>query len=347
MSTVISVPLDQLAPHPDNSKFFQDIEGEYWEFFRADIDRNGVLQPLLVTKDNNGTYTVLSGHQRLRAAKALDFESVPCILITPEVPRDVLYSTNLGRQLTTIERYRLTIHLLDQMDDRRKTRERGENGQFHHLAENRPNGQNRINPLEGTGKEDENGQFHHSVHVAQNGDYPRDQVVSMVPGVTNHDITLFRRIRELPQPVQAELFKFVEKENPNKRALRVKVNALNDEKRRLKAALREERKLKMKKKEMEQLEEFVQTEVDPKSKYDAKCFDEIITAVNRAVVEIPRLIADVLSFSPLSARTAEILDHSISALSKVLHEQGRLLLARWEKHKPPAEEDEPALEADI
>lgn len=182
---------------------------------------------------------------------------------------------------------------------------------------------------------------------SQNGDYPRDQVTSIVPGVNEHDITLFRRIRELSQPVQMELFKFVEKENPNKRALKVKVNALNDEKRRLKAALREEKKLKLKKKEMEQLEEFVQVDIDPKSKYDAKCFDETITAVNKAAVEIPRLITDVLSFSPLTARTSKLLDHSISALSKVLFEQGRFLLARWEEHKPPeAEEDDFVPETD-
>jgi len=84
---------------------------------KADIDQNGVLQPLLVTKDGSGALIVLSGHQRLRAARALDFESVPCILITPDSPSDVLFSTNLGRQLTLLERYRLTIHLLDQMEE--------------------------------------------------------------------------------------------------------------------------------------------------------------------------------------------------------------------------------------
>jgi len=169
----------------------------------------------------------------------------------------------------------------------------------------------------------------------------------MVPGVTTKDITVFRRIKELPAPVQQELFKFVEKENPDKRALKQRVNALNDEKRRLKAALRAEKKLKLKKKEMEQLEEFVQVEIDPKAQYDAKCFDKTITAVNKAAVEIPRLIADVLSFYPLTARTTEILDHSVGALSKVLFEQGRLLLARWEEHKSETEENTLApMEAD-
>jgi len=320
LNTITDISADKLTAHPDNSKLFSDIEGEAWEFFKSDIERNGILQPILAAKNEEGSYTVLSGHQRLRVAKALLWDTVPCIVWGgDENHRDILLSSNLGRQLTLLERYRITIHLLGKMEDKRKDHER-----------------------------DKNGRFHHSVQCAQNGDHPRNQVTSMVPGVTTHDIATFRKIRELPEPVQMELFKFVEKENPSKKALKVKVNTLNSEKRRLKAALREEKKLKLKKKEMEQLEEFSQAEIDPKAKYDAQCFDEVITAVNRAAVEIPRLISDVLSFSPLSARTAAILDNQISLLSKVLFEQGRLLLARWEEHKPPdIEEDEPALEANL
>jgi len=326
LNTITDIPADKLTAHPDNSKLFHDIEGEEWDCFKADIAEHGILQPLLVTEEDKGRFTVLSGHQRLRVAKALLWDTVPCIVWEgDENHRDILLSSNLGRQLTLLERYRLTIHLLNKMEDGRK-----ENGQ----------------------EKDKNGQFMaistDSAHFGQNRYHPRDQVTSMVPGVTKHDIATFRKIRELPEPVQMELFKFVEKENPSKKALKVKVNALNSEKRRLKVALREEKKLKLKKKEMEQLEEFSQAEIDPKAKYDAQCFDEVITAVNRAAVEIPRLIADVLSFSPLSVRTAAILDNQINLLSKVLFEQGRLLLARWEEHKPPdIEENELALEADL
>ena len=320
MNTITDIPVDRLIAHPDNSKLFSDLEGESWDFFKADIAEHGILQPLLVTGEEGGGHTVLSGHQRLRAARALDFKTAPCIVWNGDGNhRDILLSSNLGRQLTMMERYRLTIHLLDKMEDGRKDHER-----------------------------DKNGRFYHSVQSAQNGKRPRDRVAEMVPGINRNDITVFRKIRELPEPVQMELFKYVERENPNKRALKVKVNALNAEKRRLKAALREEKKMKLKKKEMEQLEEFSQAEIDPEAKYDARCFDETITAVNKAAVEVPRLIADVLSFSPLSARTAAILDNQINALSKVLFEQRRLLLARWEDHKPPEiGEDELEMEADI
>jgi len=36
--------------------------------------------------------------------------------------KDILFSVNLGRQLTTMERYRLVIHLLGQAEDKRKAR---------------------------------------------------------------------------------------------------------------------------------------------------------------------------------------------------------------------------------
>jgi len=234
LNTIINIPIDKLANHPDNAKFFHDIEGEEWDCFKADIAEHGILQPILVAKNKDETCTVLSGHQRLRASRALDFETAPCIVWNSDGNhRDILLSSNLGRQLTLLERYRITIHLLDKMEDGRK-----ENGQ----------------------EKDKNGRFTaiptDSVHIAQNRYHPRDRAASMIPGVTTHDIATFRKIRELPEPVQMELFKFVEKENPSKKALKVKVNALNSEKRRLKAALREEKKLKLKKKEMEQLEEF-------------------------------------------------------------------------------------------
>lgn len=314
---IINIPVAKLARHPDNAKYFHDIEGEEWDCFKADISEHGILKPILVARNENESYTVLSGHQRLRVAEALLWGTVPSVVWDgDENHRDILFSSNLGRQLTLLERYRLTVHLLDKMEDGRKEHER-----------------------------DKHSRFHHTVKNGLNGEKPRDRVASMVPGVTKHDMETFRKIKELPQPVQQELFKFVEKENPSEKAL--KVNALNDEKRRLKAALREE-KLKLKKKEMEQMEEFVQFDIDPEARYDAKSFDETITAVNKAAVEIPRLIAYVLSFSLLIAGTAEILDQSIDALSKVLFEQGRFLLARWDEHKPPETgENELSLEAEV
>ena len=79
MNSIKHIPINQLRPHPDNTKFFHDIEGEEWDCFKADIAEHGILQPILVSAEDEDC-TVLSGHQRLRAARVLGWESVPCII---------------------------------------------------------------------------------------------------------------------------------------------------------------------------------------------------------------------------------------------------------------------------
>ncbi|UZQ81781.1 ParB/RepB/Spo0J family partition protein [Thermoanaerobacter sp. RKWS2] len=71
---MISVEL--LKEHELNKEFFDDIEGEQWQYFIESIKTSGILTPLIVTED----YTVVSGAQRLRAAKELGLKEVPCIV---------------------------------------------------------------------------------------------------------------------------------------------------------------------------------------------------------------------------------------------------------------------------
>ena len=392
--SIINIPIIKLRNHPDNVKFFHDIEGEEWDCFKADIARNGILQPLLAAENGDEGYTVLSGHQRLRVARALQWHTVPCIIWKgDENHKDILFSANLGRQLTLLERYRLTMHLLDKEEDGRKEngqekdkngrfvspatdsvqngpnrwkpRERGENGRFPSAStDSAQNGQNRENPLEEAVNRDENGQFPStSTDSVQNGQnrwkgqndpkttpksqHPRDQVASMVPGVTHHDITLFRRIRELPQPVQQELFEFVEKENPNKRRLKEKVNALNAEKRRLKAELRHEKKIKQTKREMGQMRDYLDAQPDPQERYEARMFDEINRAINRACIEVSTLVAQVFAHGPVRERTARRLEPGVMALAQILKEQRAFLLESWRNYRSQANDGINALEEEL
>ncbi|MGH2331187.1 ParB N-terminal domain-containing protein [Thermoanaerobacter mathranii] len=70
------IPVELLKEHELNKEFFDDIEGEQWQYFIESIKTSGILTPLIVTED----YTVVSGAQRLRAAKELGLEEVPCIV---------------------------------------------------------------------------------------------------------------------------------------------------------------------------------------------------------------------------------------------------------------------------
>ncbi len=66
--------VSQLTPHPLNNYFFDDIEGEKWEEFLSSIQKNGVINPLVVTPK----YVIISGSQRTRGCIASGIQKVWC-----------------------------------------------------------------------------------------------------------------------------------------------------------------------------------------------------------------------------------------------------------------------------
>lgn len=65
--------VDKLKPHPKNNYFFDDIEGESWTAFLESIETSGVIEPVIV---DVLTLTIVSGHQRVRACKALGIKQI-------------------------------------------------------------------------------------------------------------------------------------------------------------------------------------------------------------------------------------------------------------------------------
>lgn len=81
MSTEIKmIQVDKLIPHPRNNDFFDDISGEAWEKLCKSIRENGIYESLIVSPN----MIVVSGTQRLRAAKAVGLAEVPCVIKTFE-----------------------------------------------------------------------------------------------------------------------------------------------------------------------------------------------------------------------------------------------------------------------
>ena len=78
------------------------------------IEDKGLLEPLIVKKDDEGTYTLLSGHRRLAAIeiickrnpdKASDFEVLPCILRNDDDDEEILIDANFyNREKTDAEK---------------------------------------------------------------------------------------------------------------------------------------------------------------------------------------------------------------------------------------------------
>ena len=91
------IKVQLLREHPRNKEFFDDIEGERWKDFVESIKTSGIIVPLVVTRD----YTVVSGNQRLRAAKELGLEEVPCEVKTYEEKNGISKEDWILKDLTT------------------------------------------------------------------------------------------------------------------------------------------------------------------------------------------------------------------------------------------------------
>lgn len=98
MNQITKLATSSLHIHPENTKFFDDIEGEQYERFKKSIQEDGVLTPLMVAPD----MTIISGHQRYKACKDLGINLVPVIIREDLVDEDEklkkLLATNFGRE---------------------------------------------------------------------------------------------------------------------------------------------------------------------------------------------------------------------------------------------------------
>ena len=73
---VVNMLLSNLKCHPRNDEFFSDMEEEKFELFKESIVRDGIITPLVISAD----FTIISGHQRYKAAQELGLKKVPVIV---------------------------------------------------------------------------------------------------------------------------------------------------------------------------------------------------------------------------------------------------------------------------
>lgn len=66
------ININELKPHPRNSEFFDDMTGDAWNAFKESISTSGIIEPIVVTQD----MVIVSGHQRVRAAKELNMSTI-------------------------------------------------------------------------------------------------------------------------------------------------------------------------------------------------------------------------------------------------------------------------------
>ncbi len=128
---IIEISVADLVPHPGNEVFRQMTDDELNELAES-LQERGFIHPLVVRPFGMGSYQVLSGHQRLRAARLLGVDKVPCVVaaLDDDAAEDVLLDANLrARHLSPMEQARAIRRKQELMGDRRgRRRKEPQNG---------------------------------------------------------------------------------------------------------------------------------------------------------------------------------------------------------------------------
>ncbi|MDD3190263.1 MAG: ParB/RepB/Spo0J family partition protein [Candidatus Pacebacteria bacterium] len=75
---VIKIPVEKIIPNPSQPRYFFDNDN--LKDLAESIREHGVVQPIIVTKLNNGRYELVAGERRLRASKLIGNKDIPAIV---------------------------------------------------------------------------------------------------------------------------------------------------------------------------------------------------------------------------------------------------------------------------
>lgn len=73
---IVSLPVNSIKHHPKNHLYFRDLDRAIKDKLMEDMRDNGQINPIIVKKNADNTYTVLAGHQRLIAARRLNWQQI-------------------------------------------------------------------------------------------------------------------------------------------------------------------------------------------------------------------------------------------------------------------------------
>src|ERR1035438_4139189 len=74
---VSHVPLEQVQPNPDQPR--RDFDQEAMLELAQSIERDGIIQPIIVRRMGTNAYQIIAGERRWRAAKLLGLKDIPII----------------------------------------------------------------------------------------------------------------------------------------------------------------------------------------------------------------------------------------------------------------------------
>lgn len=249
---ILQIPVEQLYEHKQNKKYFCDITGSDYDLLVQSIRTQGLLTPLLIAQADESSYTVLSGHQRLRAARDLGLQVLPCLLLETAGPTeqlDILTQANLGRSISTAERYKIAERLIElESDAREDNGDKG--GDNKKLSDSAQNGQNRK---------------------------PKRDRVAEQAGLTKHDMEALYKLKTLPLAEQQEFWDWLQSTNPNKKTIAEKLKTALKQNRQYKESDKELNQLKRKARLAKELQQAAQQIQTPEDYRDGQAIEELRT----------------------------------------------------------------------
>ena len=86
--------------YPFENHPFKVLDDEKMDELVDSIKENGILTPVIVRKDRDDLYEMISGHRRLHAAKIAGLETIPAIIKEMDDDEAVIYmvDSNLQRE---------------------------------------------------------------------------------------------------------------------------------------------------------------------------------------------------------------------------------------------------------
>lgn len=95
---IVEIALSELTEF--NGHPFKVIDDEKMEELKESISENGVLNPILVRKDKNGSYEIISGHRRKHACEALGKDTIPAIVkdLSDDEAAILMVDSNIQRE---------------------------------------------------------------------------------------------------------------------------------------------------------------------------------------------------------------------------------------------------------
>ena len=111
---VLELRIDEVHPNPNQPR--KNFDQTALEELAQSIKNHGVIQPLVVNKEDDG-YMIIAGERRWRASKIAGLEYVPCIIknYTEKQIKEIALIENLQREdLNPVEAAKAIKQLMDE-----------------------------------------------------------------------------------------------------------------------------------------------------------------------------------------------------------------------------------------